>query len=117
MQRTISFERIFNLGNYENIKWREEATFDDADMSDAQIDLLRHGLVLNAFMGKALHDASKAELNKAANSEGETITPEDVLRLVMKERGLLEGEPTKIMKVYLYNEEVEEEDGRISEEG
>jgi len=110
MLRTISMERIFPLGSYKNLKWREEVTFDDAEMSKPQMDLLRHSLILNGYLGLALHNALNNELKMVAESEGGIITPEDMLRLVLKERGLLEGEGSKIMKIYLFDEEVEDTD-------
>jgi hypothetical protein len=76
-------------------------------MSEGMLDVLRYGLLLNGYLGLALHNALDAELKAAANSEGGIITPEDLVRIVLKERGLLEGEGPKIMKVYLFNEEVE----------
>lgn len=116
MLRTISMERIFPLGQYKNLKWREEITFDDEGMEKAQVDVLRHGLILNGYLGLALHNALDDELKRVAESEGNVLTPEDMVRLVLKERGLLEGEGSKVMKIYLFNEEVTEEDERISEE-
>lgn len=114
MLRTISMERIFPLGQYKNLKWREEVTFDDEDMLDSQVDILRHGLILNGYLGLALHNTLDDELKRTAESEGGALMSEDLVRLVLKERGLLKGEGSKVMKIYLFDEECEE-DERVSE--
>lgn len=110
MQRVISVERIFPLKQYANIKWREEVTLNDDDMSDAEVDALRHSLVLNCFLGYALHNKVSAELNDIF--EDRAMDPEELLKIVLTERELLMSDGS-----YAHLTEVlEDEDERPVEE-
>lgn len=82
-KRTVGAERIFNLGQYQNIKWIELLEFDDSEMDQDTLDMLRYSTVLNLYMSYALHQTFIKQLKKGS------FDPPDIMELVAKERSIL----------------------------
>jgi len=99
MQRTISLERLFTLGQYKNMKWIEAVQFDDTDMTTEWMDMLRYSLALNCYLGFAIHNFVDDELKELG--EAVPLTPENIIHLIARERGLLKDEEPKFLKLQI----------------
>lgn len=95
--RKVAVDRLFNLGDYKNVRFSEEVEVDE-DVSDEFMDVLRYGLILNAYMGFALHHKLLKEVNAAG------WDPDEIMTIVLRERGLLEEEGL-VLKVQLVEED------------
>lgn len=54
-KRTIGVERLFNLGNYKNVRISEFVELDDKDWTEEELDLWRILTVFNAYWTFASH--------------------------------------------------------------
>lgn len=73
-KRAISVERLFNLGNYSNIKFVETMEFDDELLDENQVAALRHMAILSVYHNFMLHRKINAQL--------EGLGPDKVLELL-----------------------------------
>jgi len=99
MERVISLERLFTLGQYKNMKWIETVEFNDFDMTDTDVDLLRYALILNTYLGFALHRKFLEDVNASE------FNADEIIHLVMRERGMIEGEEPKVLKLQIITKE------------
>ncbi len=84
MQRTIKFNRRFNLGNYQHIDVTETVTFEDDDFSDVELDEVRAELILDTFSSYAAHQKMMQEMPSSI--------PDDVREYIEKTRDSLDIE-------------------------
>ena len=72
-KRQIGVERLFNLGQYKNLRLTELVEVNDEDMTEQELEALRMIMLLNVYQSFGMHKVILSQIAEAEAGSGEAL--------------------------------------------